>query len=499
MAGDQFGKDQQMANNDKKFSNDPYEQKYREQLEEYKRLAGGDISPAASNLQMHGMDEAFANEAYPNNAYHDGRQGYSQYSQYSREGCAYSEMNGYNGYDNGMDDAPSGRTSGAKKRRRPPAANLQYDRDQLHFGSNTPPSQKTPQKKNKPRRKGSESESQRRTREEYEEHSRREAKTKKRRGPISAFFRTIFTLFIIVFLVLNVFILRYVFSVKIKPDRSRAYSSASMKSSSVTNILLIGSDTRSEEEYGRTDTMILLSVNSQKKQVTMTSFMRDMYVNIFGIDNNGNSVDMWDKLNSAYVRGGPELLMDTIEYNFDIAVDDYVYVDFFSFVDIVDSIGGVELTVTAEEAYGMQPPMAEQNKILGKQKGSDYLYDGGTYNMNGNQALAYARLRYVGNADFQRTERQREVISKIIDKVKHSDPLTIDRFMKTTLGDLTTNMSRTDMYVKSYLAMFSLGYEMKSLRLPAEGDYSYGQHGGQSTLDIDINACRELFRKEIYG
>ena len=72
--------------------------------------------------------------------------------------------------------------------------------------------------------------------------------------------------------------------------------------------------------------------------------MRDMYVNIKGIDADGNDIDTWSKLNAAYVYGGAELLMDTLEYNFDIAVDDYVYIDFLSFVDIVDAVGGIELT-----------------------------------------------------------------------------------------------------------------------------------------------------------
>lgn len=206
----------------------------------------------------------------------------------------------------------------------------------------------------------------------------------------------------------------------------RMNTDASMNSSDVRNILLIGSDTRNADERGRTDSMILLSINSTTKEITMTSFMRDMYVNIKGIDADGNDIDTWSKLNAAYVYGGAELLMDTIEYNFDIAVDDYVYIDFLSFVDIVDAVGGIELDISDEEAEGMKPPMAEQNKLLGNKKGTDYLDKGGKkLHVNGNQALAYARLRYVGNADFQRTERQRTVITKIIEKAKSSDPLTM--------------------------------------------------------------------------
>lgn len=166
----------------------------------------------------------------------------------------------------------------------------------------------------------------------------------------------------------NVLIWRYIGMVNKVQRGQRANTEASMNSPDVRNILLIGSDTRNADERGRTDSMILLSINSTTKEITMTSFMRDMYVNIKGIDADGNDIDTWSKLNAAYVYGGAELLMDTIEYNFDIAVDDYVYIDFLSFVDIVDAVGGIELDISDEEAEGMKPPMAEQNKLLGNKR-----------------------------------------------------------------------------------------------------------------------------------
>ena len=320
----------------------------------------------------------------------------------------------------------------------------------------------------------------------------------RKRHPIRNFFLTIFILILALFVGVNALLYSYICKVNIRERRERTMTTASMNDANVKNILIIGSDTRSPEEYGRTDSMILLSINKSTKKITMTSFMRDMYVNIKGKDLSGNAADFWGKLNSAYVYGGAELLMDTIEYNFDIAVDDYVYIDFLSFVEIIDSIGGIEVSLTDEEALGMIDPMAEQNKILGKTKGSDYLTSGGKLNLNGNQALAYARLRYVGNADFQRTDRQREVITKIIDKVKSSGLGTIHSFAKTTCSQLTTNMSRADMMFMVYKALFSVNFEMQSLRLPQDGEYTYGEHDGQSTLDVDLDACKARLRKTIY-
>ena len=332
---------------------------------------------------------------------------------------------------------------------------------------------------------------------QFGSHSK--GQTHAKRHPIQRFFSTLIVFLLIIFLGMNILLYSYVCMVNQRGRGERAVTGASMNSADVTNILLIGSDTRSPDEFGRTDSMILLSVNSSKKTVTMTSFMRDMYVEITGYDHNGEKIDTWDKLNSAYVYGGAELLMDTIEHNFDIAVDDYVYVDFFAFIDIVDSIGGIEVDVSDEEAAGMEDPQREQNKYLEQDSDTDLLTHGGKLNLNGNQALAYARLRYVGNADFERTERQREVIGKIIDKVKGSNPLVMNRFAKTTLSKLSTNMSRADMMLTAYKAVFSLNYTVRSLRIPEEGVYSFGWHGDQSTLDVDLDACRTLLRQELYG
>ena len=180
---------------------------------------------------------------------------------------------------------------------------------------------------------------------------------------------------------------------------------------------------------------------------------------------------------------------------------DYVYIDFLSFVDIVDAVGGIDLDISDEEAEGMKPPMAEQNKLLGNKKGTDYLDKGGKkLHVNGNQALAYARLRYVGNADFQRTERQRTVITKIIEKAKGSDPLTIDKFAKASMSHLTTNMSQTQLFALTYKAIFSMNYEIKSMRIPDDDSYSYGTSSdGQSILEVDFEACKALLKKEIYN
>ncbi len=282
---------------------------------------------------------------------------------------------------------------------------------------------------------------------------------------------------------------------------------AAFSSKNVKNILLIGSDTRDMEAKGRTDVMMVMSINSDKKEITLISLMRDMYVPLVGYYNDGTKMYndeepdglYRNKLNSAYVFGGAELLMDTIKYNFGLDIDDYIYFDFSSFVSIVDALGSINIEITDEEAEGMNVCLKEQNRVLGNEQTKDYLQKGGKLELNGNQALAFARLRYVGNADFQRTQRQRIVINKIFEKVKDVGIFKKYSFLRTLLSNLTTNMSKSDLFFYGYKAPFLLGYKIKELRIPADGDYEFGSHGGQSTLDVDTEKCRKLIQQNIYS
>ncbi len=265
-----------------------------------------------------------------------------------------------------------------------------------------------------------------------------------------------------------------------------------LESKNVRNILLIGTDTRSVTDSGRADTVILMSINYKTRTVTLTSFMRDSYVNI---PNNG-----WSKLNASYRWGGAELLMDTLELNFHVSVDDYVFVNFESFAAIVDSVGGIKLTVTDDEAIAMQAPMAEINDIKGLPSNKDFITSGGTYNMNGNQALAYARIRYVGRSDFQRTERQREVVRKIIEKAKGSGISGLNSFATACAENVVTNMSKDEMFKLAMLLPYIATFEFDELRIPADDMYSGATlDDGQQVLQIDFDANIALIENNVYG
>lgn len=315
---------------------------------------------------------------------------------------------------------------------------------------------------------------------------------RRRRSILGRILLLIIFLALVLFCLYSVAVLRYISDVNtVETGERYDHGVQTMQYDNVRNILLIGTDTRSVSDKGRADTVILLTVNSRTKELYVTSFMRDSYVDVPGYG--------FTKLNASYRYGGAELLMDTLEVNFKVDIDEYVYVNFDSFSKIVDAVGGIEITVTDAEAEGMKPPMAEQNDLLGNPRGTDYLSGGGTYMMNGNQALAYARLRYVGNADFQRTERQREVIRKIFEKAKDLSIGELDGFLSACASSVTTNMSKKDMYLISLRLLPLMKYDFNELRIPCDDGYKGSMIDGQSVLEIDFDKNIELIKNKVYG
>ena len=262
-------------------------------------------------------------------------------------------------------------------------------------------------------------------------------------------------------------------------DRNRR--SDALSKSYVTNVLLIGTDGRTADERGRSDTMMLASFNSRTNKISLISFMRDCYVEIpdYG----------WDKLNAAYSYGGAELLMDTIEHNFGVAIDDYVSVNFVSFANIVDSVGGIDVQVSDAEAQEINTILqAEVNSIMGDDVFADLLDSGGKLHLNGKQALSYARIRYIGNADFERTERQRRVIELVMNKAKSFGPTMLSKLSSSVLPGVTTNMSSGELYLLSLKAPFMLGCERQQLQIPAEGTYHGESTSSGDALVLDFNS-----------
>lgn len=317
---------------------------------------------------------------------------------------------------------------------------------------------------------------------------------KKKGGCLSKILLSVISLILVVFIGYSVLVFSLIGKINIVDDGERNYPSHSLYSStSVKNILLIGTDSRGEDR-GRSDSMILLSINSKTNEINMVSLMRDTYVQVPGYGG--------CKLNAAYSYGGAELLMDTIEENFYIDIDDYVTVNFVSFANIVDAVGGVEIEVSDEEAEAINVLVSseETNSFFGEPSDSDFLNGGGTYQLNGRQALCYSRLRKVGNADFERTERQRKVLSEMLKNVSSANPLKLSSVASEALPSMTTNMSKLDMYFLSLrLPVLLVGYDIQQLRIPAEDTYWNSTIDDQSVLEIDIDANLDIIENEIYG
>lgn len=256
----------------------------------------------------------------------------------------------------------------------------------------------------------------------------------------------------------------------------------------VLNVLVIGTDSRGEER-GRSDSMILMSLNKDTEEIVMTSFLRDIYLDIPGV---GSS-----RLNHAYAYGGPELLMDTIEQNFKIKIDKYVTVNFDSFVDVIDAVGGVDINVTDEELQYVNGYLSEINSLRGEKQTADTLSSAGTYTLNGKQALAYSRIRYVGT-DFGRTERQRTVMTKTLEKAKDMSLLEINDLFNVLLPKLTTNLTQGEIFSIVLDSLSYLRYDTVSQAVPLENTYSYLTISGMSVLGIDFDKSIEHLKNTIY-
>lgn len=250
------------------------------------------------------------------------------------------------------------------------------------------------------------------------------------------------------------------------------------KSENMVHILLIGQDRRPGESRARSDTMILVSVNKQEKTITMTSFLRDLYVKIPGYGSN--------RLNAAYSWGGMELLNATLEQNFGVVVDGNIEVDFDQFAEIVELLGGVDMELRYDEA-----------NLINKECGGSLVK--GMNHMNGEETLTYARIRKLdANRDFSRTERQRKVLTALVEQLKDSSLTNLLDLVNGVLPMVTTDMSNTEIlgYATSLFPLLS-GATINSQRIPADDAYYGAAINGMSVLVADMDAARQLLQDTI--
>jgi len=241
---------------------------------------------------------------------------------------------------------------------------------------------------------------------------------------------------------------------------------------------------------GRTDAIMLATINEEQESIKMTSIMRDTYVTIEGYSNN--------KLNASYSQGGMPLLMDTIEKNFNIKIDGYALVNFDGFKEIIDALGGVQIELSKKEANYLNKTnyIADEryrNVVEGKQI------------LNGEQALGYSRVRYVPTPnglhnDFGRNYRQRNVLQSIFNQYKSKSITEILMLLPDILKLVTTDMSKSDL-IKYMTIVLKMGVgEIETNKVPMDGTFKNASVNGMSVLYItDIDKVREELHKFVYG
>ena len=226
----------------------------------------------------------------------------------------------------------------------------------------------------------------------------------------------------------------------------------------ITNILLLSSDARPGEDVSRSDSIMILTIDNINKKLKVTSLMRDMLVKI---DGHGE-----EKLNHAFAYGGPTKTIETIQNNFGIKLNNYIIVDFSAFVKVIDAINGVEVTVKDYE-------LDELNKYILDGGGSeeDLLPSPGTYNLNGYQALSYARIRKVGNGEYERTERQRAVLQIALEKVKDMSTVKLVSLLNELFPYVKTNISLGNAMDYGFTALNvgkKCNFEIEQFRVPLD-------------------------------
>ncbi|MBQ4644755.1 MAG: LCP family protein [Clostridia bacterium] len=223
------------------------------------------------------------------------------------------------------------------------------------------------------------------------------------------------------------------------------------------NVLLIGIDARENEEASRSDTMMLVTLDKKNKQIKLTSFLRDSYVEIAGTNS-------WNKLNAAYFRGGVQTLSDTLELNFKVDIQYYAIVDFEIFQTIVDELGGIRVDVTERESYYTYHS-GSVNVPVRIPAGEDVL-------LNGEQALWYSRIRYL-DSDFKRTERQRKVIKAIVDKASTMSLTKLYSLAEAIVPLVKTNMSTNQILSLGITAFKNKMYKYPIVQhsIPADGTW----------------------------
>ena len=272
------------------------------------------------------------------------------------------------------------------------------------------------------------------------------------------------------------------------------------------NVVLFGIDAEDlESETGhRSDAIIVLSMNKETDEVKMFSVYRDTYLKID--DEHG-----LDKINHAYAYGGPELAIKTLNQNFNLDIRNYVTVNFYQMAEIVDAFGGVDIQLTAEEVYSLNENLWNlSQESPGSVVSSDFIpnvngeidlingpYQDGEYHLNGNQAVAYARIRHL-DSDNVRASRQQTVLQALLTSLKKKNIFQLPGLVRKVFSVCETSLNVGDMLGMSPIAFGGLNLE--TLSIPGEEEQAYGAtlDSGAWVYEYDLTAASQHINRFIY-
>lgn len=257
-----------------------------------------------------------------------------------------------------------------------------------------------------------------------------------------------------------------------------------------TNILLIGSDTRTgQENVERSDVMMICSVNLDEGEIKLTSLERDMWVDIPGVEGK-------HKLNAAHSYGGPELLMKTINTLFHMNVTHYVSVNFQDFCAIIDLLGGVTVPLTADEISVINSTV--ETSDYGETACTPIPADAAEAHLNGAQALAYVRIRKIDD-DFHRTARQRTLLSALLHDVSARPLQELPDLYLAAYSQLSTNYVPGDLLaIALSVAGHAMG-DLPQLSIPTPGNFHYDESDGVFKVIYDSETAVQELHQFIYG
>ena len=259
------------------------------------------------------------------------------------------------------------------------------------------------------------------------------------------------------------------------------------------NLLLLGSDTRNASQYGSTDGIMILSMNLARREAKLTSIVRDIWVTMSGRSQRG-------KISTACAQGGPALVMRTLNECFGLNLQYYAQINLSGMAEVIDLLGGLEMDVTLDELNALNQGLFDLSPFTGMDKLLEY---GSDVHLNGNQAVAYARIRKL-DSDYKRTERDRKLMGAIARRLQKENSGTIVGIVMRMLECVETNMNLTQIMTIAAVGLEVDLNRVPTLCVPVEGTYESGTFdvdGGKKVWCVraDFSENSKALLKFIYG